>query len=72
MLVITPDKLDAVIGKDRDDSNRRCDGTRPSEALDDVAPLTRIWLRDLPMKRIDAAAELLTKPGRNSDLMTHS
>lgn len=31
MSVITPEKLDVEIGKDRDDRSRRCDGTRPSE-----------------------------------------
>lgn len=72
MSVITPERLDAVIGKGIDDNNRRCDDTRPSEPLDDAPPLTRTWFRDLPMKRIDAAIEVQTKPGHNSGLMTYS
>ncbi len=72
MSLITLEKLDAVIGRDRDDSSRRCDDTRPSELWDDDTALTRIWLRDLPRKRIDAAAELFTNPGRNAGLIVYS
>jgi hypothetical protein len=72
MSEITLEKLDAVIGKDRDESSRRCDDTRLNELREDDTPLTRIWLRDLPMKRIEAAAELFTNPGCNSGLTTYS
>lgn len=36
------ERLDEVIGDGKDDINRKCDGTRPSEVLLDANPLSRM------------------------------
>jgi hypothetical protein len=66
------ERLDVVIGDGRDDNNFRWDGTRLSVSVLDVIPLTRIWFRDRPIKRIEAAVDRLTKPGSRFFLITYS
>lgn len=71
--VITLEKLALLIGKVKVDSCRRCEDSRSSSGdfvLD--MPLTRIWLRDRPMKSNELAVGGVTNAGKRFGLLAYS